>query len=160
MEVDLPQILVRKDRGEVLRGKGALIGPVLDHGHQEDHHEDGQEHQTQHRAGKAPGPVPQGISLQLRAADPVIADVVPLQEPQQQDAPHRGQQHDDGHHGPPVKVGDAPQHLVVENRGNHVELAPHGGGDAEVGEAQEEGLDKSPRQGAQQRAEHGDPEGG
>ena len=61
---------------------------------------------------------------------------------------------------PPVEVGDAPQHLVVEEGGDDLIAAAHRGGDAEVGEAQEEGLDEGARQGAQQGAENGDPEGG
>lgn len=74
--------------------------------------------------------------------------------------PMEGDEQDHGDDRPPVEVGDAAQHLVVEEGGDDLIAAAHRGGDAEVGEAQEEGLNEGARQSSQQGAKNGDPEGG
>ena len=145
---------------EVFQGEPGLVGPALHQGHHEDHHEHAQDQDGQHRAGQAPGGVPAGVAAQVGVADAVITDVVPLQEAQQEDAHNGGQEHHHRDHRAPVEVGHAAQHLVVEHGGDDLVIPAHRGGNAEVGEAEEEGLDEGAGQGPQQGAEDGDPEGG
>lgn len=82
------------------------------------------------RAGDAPPRIPQGVLPQVRLGDAGIADIEPLQQLQDADAADGGDEQDHGDDRPPVEVGDAAQHLVVEEGGDDLIAAAHRGGDA------------------------------
>ena len=160
MEVHRLQLAVCKNRLDVGQGELGLVGPVLHQRYHKDHREDGEHSHRQHGPRQPPRRVPAPVGAKIGVADAVITDVIPLQKPQQQNTDNGRQQHHHGHHGAPVEIGHAAQHLVVEHRGHHIILSAHRGRNAKVSEAEEKGLDKRPCQRPQQRPEDGDPEGG
>lgn len=75
---------------------------------------------------ETPHPVSrQGVLPQVRLGDAGIADIEPLQQLQDADAADGGDEQDHGDDRPPVEVGDAAQHLVVEEGGDDLIAAAH-----------------------------------
>ena len=97
--------------------------------------------------------------LQLDLGDLIVPHIVPLQDSQHCDADHRGNQHDQRHHCPVPEVGNASQHLRVEDAGDHLKTPAHRRRNTEVRKAEEKCLDKRRRQSPEKGLEYGHPEG-
>ena len=144
----------------MLGGESGLIGPLLHHRHDKNHCEDGEDRDRQHRPNRAPPGIAHRIAPQVGGGDAVVADVEPLEELQQRNAQDAGQQHHHRNDRALVEIGHRAEHLVIEHGRNDFIPPADRGGDAEIGKAEEEGLQERARQRAEQRPQHGDAEGG
>ena len=158
--IDREQLAVLQDRGDVLGRERRAVGPFLHQRHHEDDRKDGQDGDRQHRARRAPAHVPRRAAAQVSGRDAVVADVEAVEELQQRNAQDAGQQHDHGHDRALVEIRHRAEHLVVQHGCDDLIPAADRGRDAEIGKAQEEGLQKRAGQRAEQRPQHRDAEGG
>ena len=154
------QFAVLQNCSYMLGGESGLIRPLLHHRHDKDHCEDGKDGDRQHRPNHAPPGIAGWIAPQVGGGDAVVADIEPLEELQQRNAQDAGQQHHHRNDRALVEIGHRAEHLVIEHGRNDFIPPADRGGDAEIGKAEEEGLQERARQRAEQRPQHGDAEGG
>ena len=153
VEIGLCQFAVGQHIVEMLPGRRQPVRPALDGRHDEDDGKNTENHEADQKCRCAPSDIPCGVFRRLNFGTRTVADIETFHISQQQNADDGRNQHHDGDNGAPAEIRQRAEHLVVQQRCDHIRFAADRHRNTVIGKAEKEALNQRGSQRADQRAE-------